>query len=144
MAVITDEKLRKQFNSARKGLAGWVNLLGMVAMEAAYARGEAWLDALLPYLEANRDYVFDFINNEIKGVKMAKPEGTYLAWLDFRQLNMDVPELASWLSASARLALSPGHWFGRDGAGFARMTIAAPRGHIEDAIDRLTRAVAGN
>ena len=62
--------------------------------------------------------------------------------LDFRQLNMDVPELVEWLSASAHLALSPGHWFGREGAGFARMTVAVPTRTIEDAIDRLTQAVA--
>ena len=60
-----------------------------------------------------------------------------------RELDMGVPELARWLASSARLALSPGHWFGREGAGFARMTIAAPTEHIEDAIDRLTGAVAG-
>jgi cystathionine beta-lyase len=73
---------------------------------------------------------------------MAEHEGTYLAWLDFRALGMDVPKLAKWLPSSAGLALSPGHWFGREGAGFARMTIAAPSAQIEEAIDRLTAAVA--
>jgi bifunctional pyridoxal-dependent enzyme with beta-cystathionase and maltose regulon repressor activities len=50
---------------------------------------------------------------------------------------MDAPELARWLTASSRLALSPGHWFGREGAGFARMTIAAAPEVIQEAIDRL-------
>jgi len=56
---------------------------------------------------------------------------------------MDVPELVDWLASSARLACSPGHWFGREGAGFARLTIAAPTELIEDAIARLQHAVAG-
>jgi bifunctional pyridoxal-dependent enzyme with beta-cystathionase and maltose regulon repressor activities len=55
---------------------------------------------------------------------------------------MEVPELARWLGSAARLALSPGHWFGRAGAGFARMTIATPTPQIEEAINRLTHAVA--
>lgn len=75
------------------------------------------------------------------GIRLIEPEGTYLAWLDFRELDMDVPELARWLSQSARLALSPGHWFGRQGAGFARMTIATPTAQVREAIDRLTDAV---
>jgi len=65
-----------------------------------------------------------------------------LAWLDFRQLDMERSQLASWLAKSARLALSPGHWFGRQGARFALMTIAAPIEKIEDAITRLRDAVA--
>ncbi len=88
MAIITDEGLRNQFNSARKGLIGSVNLMGMVAMEAAYAEGAAWLDALLSYLEANRNYLYDFVNTELPGIKMAKPEGTYLAWLDCREADI--------------------------------------------------------
>ncbi len=74
------------------------------------------------------------------GIGLIAPEGTYLAWLDFRALGLEVPELVRWLS-SAGLALSPGHWFGREGAGFARMTIAVPGLQIEDAISRLTRSI---
>ena len=69
------------------------------------------------------------------------PEATYLAWLDFRQLGMEVPELSSWLVGEAQLALSPGHWFGREGAGFARMTIAVTEDVLEDAIARIALAV---
>ncbi|MCP4965587.1 MAG: hypothetical protein GY926_10155 [bacterium] len=76
-------------------------------------------------------------------VRLVDLQGTYLAWLDFRELGMDAPELARWLAESARLALSPGHWFGREGAGFARMTIATPTEQIADAIARIHEAVAG-
>ncbi len=67
-------------------------------------------------------------------------QATYLAWLDFRALGLDVPELARWLAESG-LALSPGHWFGREGAGFARMSIAVEPAAIDEAIRRLNENV---
>ncbi len=114
------------------------NVFGLAAFEAAYSTGAPWVDALLDLVQTNAELLRSHLPEQINLVDL---EGTYLAWLNFTELGMDVPELANWLANSARLGLSPGHWFGRDGAGFARMTIAAPRKTIEDAIDRLTRAV---
>ena len=114
------------------------NVFGIAAFEAGYRTGGEWLDQFLALIASN---VALLRNGLPPGISLVEPEGTYLAWLDFRQLDMDVPELARWLSRSAHLALSPGHWFGRQGAGFARMTIAAPPVQIEDAIARLTDAV---
>lgn len=64
-----------------------------------------------------------------------------LAWLDFRALGMSVPELSRWLYTSARVALRPSHWVGREGPGFARMNVAARPDVIADAADRIRRAV---
>lgn len=114
------------------------NVFGLAAFEAGYSAGEPWLNDLLELVSANATLLADQLPD---GIDLIPLEGTYLAWLDFRQLGMDVPELAGWLAASARLALSPGHWFGREGAGFARMSIAVPTEQIEDAIGRLTRAL---
>lgn len=114
------------------------NVFGIAAFEAAYRTGGEWLDQFLALIASN---VALLRNGLPPGIDLVEPEGTYLAWLDFREMKMDVPELARWLSRSAHLALSPGHWFGRQGAGFARMTIAAPAVQIEDAIARLTNAV---
>jgi cystathionine beta-lyase len=113
------------------------NVFGMAAFEAGYRTGAEWLDQLLALIASNVVLLRDRLP---PGIEIIEPEGTYLAWLDFRGLGMDVPELGRWLSESAHLALSPGHWFGRQGAGFARMTIATPPAQIEDAIDRLTDA----
>ena len=74
-------------------------------------------------------------------VRIVQPQGTYLAWIDFRGLGMDVPELSQWLPQQAHLALSPGHWFGREGAGFARMSIAVESPVIDEAIQRITTAI---
>jgi len=64
-----------------------------------------------------------------------------LVWVDFTELNLDAKALATFLAEDAALALNPGHWFGREGAGFARMNVACPRPILEDALSRLTRAV---
>jgi cystathionine beta-lyase len=116
------------------------NVFGIAAFQAAYRSNGSWLDSFLDLLETNVELLREELPD---GIGMVKPEGTYLAWLDFRELGMDVPELARWLPTQAHLALSPGHWFGREGAGFARMTIAAPTAVIADAIERLTIA-SGN
>jgi len=113
------------------------NVFSIAAFEAAYHSGGPWLDGFLDLIEANAEMLRDSLPD---GIALVQPEGTYLAWLDFRELGMDVPELAEWLPSRAHLALSPGHWFGREGAGFARMTIAAPAEVIADAIERLTMA----
>ena len=115
------------------------NVFALTAFETAYASGAPWLDQLLDLLAANVRLLQETLPPEIGLVDL---QGTYLAWLDFRALDMEVPALAHWLGHSARLGLSPGHWFGREGAGFARMTIAAPTDQVQDAVKRLTQAVA--
>jgi putative C-S lyase len=115
------------------------NVFGVAAFEAAYRTDGAWLDGLVDRVASNIALLEEGLPD---GIELSAPEGTYLAWLDFRKLGMDVPVLSEWLVSSAHLALSPGHWFGREGAGFARMTIAAPGAQIEEAIGRLSRAVA--
>ncbi|MFW2380158.1 MAG: MalY/PatB family protein [Acidimicrobiales bacterium] len=117
------------------------NVFGLAAFEAAYTTGTAWVDELLDLVQTNASLLRERLPDQIQLMDL---EGTYLAWLDFTALGMDVPELVDWLAGSARLGLSPGHWFGREGAGFARMTIAAPTELIEDAIARLHAAVAGS
>jgi len=139
LLVTGDDAIAKRFRTRASALhLNRNNVFGMVAFEAAYRDGGPWLDDLLRLVSANAALLEERLP---EGVRLVPPEGTYLAWLDFRDLGMDVPELARWLPAEAGLALSPGHWFGRQGAGFARMTIAVPTPTIEAAIGRLADAV---
>ncbi len=139
LLVTDDDSIAKQFET-RSGQFHLTrnNVFGLAAFEAAYNTGDSWLDNLLALIATNRDLLAEQLP---AGIQLSPMEGTYLAWLDLRGLNMDVPELATWLSSVARLGLSPGHWFGREGAGFARMTIAAPTSLIKEAVDRLRVAV---
>ena len=109
------------------------NVFATAAFETAYREGGAWLDGLLGLVVANIEKLRIGLGD---GILIMPQEATYLAWLDFRALDLEVPELARWLAASG-LALSPGHWFGREGAGFARMTIAVDPPVIDEAIRRL-------
>ena len=111
------------------------NVFSLAAFETAYRDGGDWLDGLLDLVTANTERLAEGLTG---GIRVMPHEATYLAWLDFRELGLDVPELARWLAASG-LAFSPGHWFGRQGAGFARMTIAAEAAAVEEAIRRLNR-----
>ena len=143
VAIITDEELRNQFEGARQGLAGGINLLGMAAMEAAYAQSEPWLEALLTYLEANRDYAFDFIYQEIPGVNMAKPEGTYLAWLDCRETAIEgKPD--KFFQKQAKVAMNDGVWFGKGGEGFVRMNFGCPRSMLIESLNRMKDVLHNN
>ncbi len=114
------------------------NVFAVEAFDAAYRGGAGWVDELLSLISANVVLLADGLPDE---VRLIVPEGTYLAWLDLNALGIEVAELPSWLGASAGVALSPGHWFGREGAGFARMTIASRPSTIERAVGQLVSAI---
>jgi cystathionine beta-lyase len=95
----------------------------------------------LVYIQGNVDLIREFLEKNDIGVSLVEPEGTFLAWLDFRDLGLEVKELERFLAEEAGLALSPGYWFGREGAGFARMTIGCPRETVRTALDHLAVAV---
>lgn len=117
------------------------NVFTRAAMLAAYNGSEAWLDQVINYLEGNIATLRDFLQQRIPLIKLIEPEGTYLLWLDFRGLGLDVKQLESFLVHEARIASNPGHWFGREGAGFARLNIACPRHILKKALKQLEKAV---
>ena len=93
------------------------------------------------YLQENINFIRDYLHREIPSVTLVEPEGTYLVWLNFQELDLDAKELEQFLSQEAQLALNSGYWFGREGAGFARMNIACPREILQEALTRLRDAV---
>jgi len=117
-----------------------VNVFASVAAEVAYQEGAEWLDAALAYIQGNVDLIRGFLRKNDTGISFIEPEGTFLVWMDFRSLGLNTKELAKFL-ADAGVALSLGHWFGREGAGFARMTVACPRATVQRALDNLAAAV---
>jgi cystathionine beta-lyase len=139
VAIIPNAELRQRFQAARQGLVPWVNLMGLVALEAAYRGGQEWLDRLLVYLEVNRDFLYDFVRRELPGLSMAKPEGTYLAWLDCRAANLENP--FKFFLDEARVALGDGANFGPGGQGFVRLTFGCPRSMLEEALMRMKKAL---
>ena len=133
-AIITNPELRKRFQRARQGLVPWVNAVGLVGAQAAYQYGQTWLDRLLIYLQSNRDFLCDFVNRELPNIHVAKPEGTYLAWVDCRKALIDPHD---FFLKKARVALSDGRTFGTGGTGFVRLNFGCPRSILEEALNRM-------
>jgi len=116
------------------------NIFGHITMEAAYKYGEEWLNELIPYLEGNVDYAYDFINTEVPSIKLIKPQGSFLLWLDFRETGYSHKEVGERLVNIAKLGLNDGLTFGKDGEGFRRMNIGVPRSVLVEGLYRLKTA----
>ncbi len=140
VAIVTNPELREKLKTGNKGLVSWVNIFGLAAALAAYRDGQPWLDELLRYLEANRDFLFEYVRRQLPGVALCKPEGTYLAWLDCRALNIqDKP--GEFFLREARVAMNDGASFGQGGEGFVRLNFGCPRSLLVEALDKLRGAL---
>jgi cystathionine beta-lyase len=135
-AVIQNPELRKRFQQGRRGVVGGVNLLGLVAGNAAYREGQEWLDQLLAYLEGNRDFLYDYVKEHFPMFSMARPEGTYLAWLDCNHAGLDGSPQKFFLE-QARVAFGDGQHFGKGGEGFIRINFGCPRAMLVEAMERV-------
>ncbi len=133
-AVIEDETLRRRFSADLHATVPDPSLLGYVAALAAYRDGDAWLDAQLDYLRANRDLVASSLR-DVPGLSMAGIEATYLAWIDASGLGVEDPS-ARFLDFG--VALSPGAQFGAPG--FVRLNFGTQRARLEEALRRMRRA----
>ena len=142
MVVIPNQEYRQQYEKfVAQYFLGKSNTFAVAAMESAYRNGGEWLDEFLVYLQNNLDFLKDYLGKHIPKVQLVEPEGSFLVWLDFSELNMEAKELESFLAQKARIALNSGYWFGRQGAGYARMTIACPQSMLKEGLSRLEQAV---
>jgi len=133
------EQMKKQMG--KQGLVG-VNPLGLAALQTAYNQGEEWLDMTMAYIEENCLFLERFLAEKVPQIKLIWPEGTYLAWLDCRQLAAPGGEtLHQLLMTQARVYLNDGKDFGEDGAGFMRLNLACSRLLLEMALNRIAQLV---
>jgi cystathionine beta-lyase len=142
IAIIPNEKLRNTFEKGVEKLElGKITTFGSTALEAAYASGGQWLDEVMVYIENNADFTIDYINRNIPEIKVEKPEGTYLLWLDFRTLNKTAEEIQEALVNVGKVALNDGSAYGDEGKGFFRINIACSRSILEDGLKRIKKTV---
>lgn len=139
--IAANEELRAAY-TARKAASGAVanNRFGMVASTAAYKDGAEWLDALIPYLQANRDYLDQVVASEIPGARSMQLEATYLAWVDFSETGLSIDDVNNRIERVARIAINRGGKFGLGGENWARFNFACPRETLETALQRLVSA----
>jgi len=115
------------------------NIFGTVALEAAYNRGDEWLEALLNYLQNNIDYLHNFLAERVPKITFEKPEATYLIWLNFKQFGLSQKELNDKLINEALLGLNNGVTFGKEGEGYMRINLACPLEVVKEACNRLEK-----
>lgn len=136
-AIIENEKLRSDFK--KRQIANnqqEISSLGLLATEVAFTKGKQWLKALKMELEGSIEYLYEQLTQKTH-IKVMKPEGTYLVWLDFSAYNLTHLEIQEKLRYDAKLILNDGLTFGKEGKKHARINVAAPRSVIEEAVLRL-------
>jgi cystathionine beta-lyase len=138
--VLSNDADAERWAEAGRTLEHGASTLGVVANIAAFEHGGPWLEEVLDHLDGSRRLLAELLADRIPEIGYAAPEGTYLAWLDCRQLGLgDHP--ADFFQEAAGVALTDGPLCGRVGAGFARYTFATPRPLIEQTIDQMAAAL---
>jgi cystathionine beta-lyase len=140
---IPNDEVRKKYLAElnRQGYSQ-SNVMGIVAAQAAYTYGGEWLDQLKVYLTENLNFVSEFLSKNLPQIKLIKPQGTYLIWLDCRALNLTDRQLKDLIINKAGLWLDDGYIFGKGGSGFERINIACPRAILSQALTRLLSALS--
>lgn len=139
VAVVPNASLRQRLTAAVSDLVPKINVLGHTAAVAAYREGDEWLEALLRYLEANRDFLVRQVPSQLPGVHVTAPEATYLAWLDCRDTGLADPY--TFFLERAKVALNDGNAFGPGGDGFVRLNFGCPRALLVDGLSRMGTAL---
>ena len=142
--LVPDPVRRKAFERRFRELGmPRTNVPGLVALEAAYAHGEPWLESLLVHLESNARHLESSSADRFPSLRHRRPEATYLAWIDCRELGLPDPALADFFSRTCRLGLNAGRMFGKPGQGWMRLNFGTSRAILEEALDRLGRGLEG-
>ena len=140
--LIPNPELKRKFKHQMDAAGiSQLNVLGLVACEAAYEHGEEWYQAMKVYVKENIEFVKQYVEEQLPGVNMVEHEGTYLVWLDFRGTGLSVEELDDKIINQAKLWLDSGKIFGSCGEGFQRINVACPRKVLEEALERIKNAV---
>lgn len=140
--IIENPQLKeKVYNYREEQAVFFCNMAGYKACEIAYNQCEDWLEELLTVLENNKKLINEYISEKLPQIKIIELEGTYLQWLDFRNLGMKGEELEKFMTEKAMLFLDEGYIFGECGDGFERINLACPTWVLKEALDRLYVAV---
>ena len=127
-------KFRRELDAAG---TSQLDIMGLVATEAAYSYGEEWYQSMIEYVRGNIEFTKKYISENIPDVSMIDIEGTYLVWLNFHKTGLSAEELDRRIIHNAKLWLDNGKIFGKCGEGFQRINVACPRSILKEALDRI-------
>ncbi|KQB85089.1 MalY/PatB family protein [Corynebacterium oculi] len=116
-----------------------VGTLGVFAAEACYRHGEEFLDRQVALLRDHRDWLVRELPRRVPGLRVSRPQATYLLWLDFcdTALGRITDDPAGHLLRHGRVALNDGRHFGPGGQGHARLNFATSRENLEEIVHRI-------
>jgi cystathionine beta-lyase len=140
-AIIPDANMREKFYKTAYGMYYEVSIMGLTAARVAYSgQADSWLNQLRRHLTANRDFLVDFVTRHMPKVRTTVPDATSLAWLDFTQA--DIPGSPfEFFMERAKVALSDGKIFGKEGEGCLRINFGTSRAVLKEGLDRMRRAM---
>lgn len=139
IGIIPNEELWQRLESVRVSMDFdfATNIFSLTAVTAAYQKGQEWLAHLNSYLQANLDYMDAFLKVNLPQIILVRPRGGYIAWLDFRALGLTPDELRQVIIDKARVGLTWGETFGKEGDGFERLNFACPREILQQGLEQL-------
>jgi cystathionine beta-lyase len=140
-AIIQNPSLRKRYQLAAQGIVPEVNLLGFTAALAAYKNGETWHKELMVYLNGNRNFFTDYVQEHLPMLSTTIPEGTFLAWLDCSATGIIGNQHEFFLN-QAKVALNDGQRFGQGGNDFVRLNFGCSRSTLTQALMQMKFALA--
>lgn len=132
-------RLKLRQTKAAHGLDDW-NILATAGVQAVYEKGDAWLDEMISYVSKNIDYLEEQLN-QLEGIRVIRPQASYLVWIDYRETGIDENEMMDRLLNKGRLAIEPGTKYGEAGRGYLRINLACPRSTVEEGIKRFKKAL---
>lgn len=141
-AIVPNDSIRRRFYS-------WLSaneldephLFSPIATIAALKNGEEWRQEMLRYVEGNIDYVVDYCKKRLLGIRPLRPQASFLVWLDCRGLGLDHDRLIDLFEKKAGLALNDGEMFGTGGEGFMRLNVGTARAVLQQAMDKMEKAL---
>ncbi|WP_087026755.1 MalY/PatB family protein [Thaumasiovibrio subtropicus] len=142
-AFIADPSARAQYLTQLKAAHGLSSpsILGVIAHISAYTEGDAWLDSLKSYLQANLQYVEKTLNQAFPELNYRAPQGTYLAWIDLSPLHIDMDALQRCLIDDYEVAIMRGDTYGDEGEGYVRLNVGCPRVKVARGMEALIGAL---
>ena len=140
-AIISNDALRKQFSKIADGMSFEISTPGLTAARVAYSgKADAWLRELRRYLTGNRDFIVGYVEQNLTGIRVTKPDATYLIWFDCSELSLK-PSPYEFFLKEAKVALSDGGKFGKGNEQFVRLNFGVPRRTVEQGLNKMRRAL---
>ncbi len=139
--IIQNEDIRKQYHELlRKSELDTAHVFATGPVATAYEQGEEWVEQMLEYVEANIDFMEQYLKKNMPKMGMIRPQASFLVFLDARGLGLPHDELVKFFIREAKVGMNDGAMFGEEGSGYMRMNLGCPRSILEKALNQIKSA----